>query len=351
MTESISRRTALTGVTGIAVAAAAGALLVPGVARATTIRKYPFPASSPLTVLVTGDAGTGTAAQLAVTKAARRLFAAERLSLVLGLGDNIYENGPETPDDDEFADKFEAPNTGLDVPWLMALGNHDNSLLIPGDGSWLARGNNEVGYHERSPRWWMPSRYYSVALPERNPVAEFFVLDLNPLCAYLPQLFYWAPDGPYMRQQREWLRQRLAASKAPWKFVCNHFPYVNNGKHGDAGSYDGVPSFLPHANGAYVKELFDDYVLGRAQFTLSGHDHSLQVLRPTTATKGTIPLVSGAAGKTSSHGGGDNPAYFEQFDTLGIMVLDIAQTSVGVRVYTIDPATAVATLAHQRTLA
>lgn len=343
MSETISRRTALVG------AAAAGALLIPGVARASTVRKFAFPTTSTMTVLVTGDAGTGTAAQLAVTEAARRLFARERLSLALGLGDNIYENGPETPDDDEFAEKFETPNTGLDVPWLMALGNHDNSLLIPGDGSWLWRGNNEVGYHERSPRWWMPSRYYSVALPEADPVAEFFVLDLNPLCAYIPQLFYWAPDGPYMRQQREWLRQRLAASKAKWKFVCNHFPYVNNGPHGNAGEYDGVPEFLPHANGAYVKRLFDDYVLGRAQFVLSGHDHSLQVLKPSVATKGTVPLVSGAAGKTVGRGDGTNPAHFGRFDTLGFMVLDVAADAIGLRVYTVDPSTSDASLAHQRT--
>ncbi|MFO7193004.1 MULTISPECIES: metallophosphoesterase [Thermocrispum] len=344
MTE-FSRRSALVG------AAAAGALLVPGVARATTVTKFPFPTTPELTVLVTGDAGTGNASQYAVTAAARQVLAGERLSLALGLGDNIYENGPETPDDDEFADKFEVPNTGLDVPWLMALGNHDNSLLIPGDGSWLLRGNNEVGYHERSPRWWMPSRYYSVAVPDHDPVAEFFVLDLNPLTAYLPKLLYWAPYGPYMRKQREWLKQRLATSRAKWKFVCNHYPYLSNGSHGNAGAYDGVPPLLPHANGAYVKKFFEDLVLGRAQFMLAGHDHTLQVLKPTPATKGTIQLVSGAAGKTSGHGGGDNPAYFQRFDTLGFMLLDITSSSVGVRVYTVDPATQRAELAYQRQLA
>lgn len=345
MPEPVSRRTAL------GAAAAAGALLVPGIARATTVTKFPFPTTSTLTVLVTGDAGTGTETQYAVATAARRLFATERLSLALGLGDNIYEDGPETPDDDEFGSKFETPNSGLDVPWLMALGNHDNSLLIPGDGSWLARGNNEVGYHSRSPRWWMPSRYYSVALPKSNPVVEFLVLDLNPLCAYIPQLLgEWTPYGPYMNAQRAWLKQRLAASTAKWKVVCNHFPYLSNGPHGNAGAYDGVPTLFPHANGSYVKELFDEYVLGRAQFMLCGHDHSQQLLKPSTATKGTIPIVCGSAGKTSA-GGGSNPAYFERFDTLGFTVLDISRSSVGARVYTVDPSTARATLAYRRTLA
>lgn len=345
MREPVSRRTALVA------AGAAGALLVPGVARSATVSKFPFPTTSTLRVLVTGDAGTGSAAQYAVTKAARRLFATQRLSLALGLGDNIYENGPEAPDDDEFAAKFETPNAGLDVPWLMALGNHDNSLLIPGDGSWLERGNHEVGYHSRSPRWWMPSRYYSVSLPKANPIVEFLVLDLNPLCAYIPQLLgYWAPNGPYMTAQREWLRRRLSTSKARWKVVCNHFPYLSNGSHGNAGSYDGVPFFLPHANGTYVKELFEQDILGRAQFILCGHDHSQQLLKPSTATKGTIPIVSGAAGKTSG-GGGTNPAYFQQFDALGFTVLDISASTVSARVYSVDPSTSRATLAYRRTLA
>lgn len=79
----------------------------------------------------------------------------------------------------------------------MALGNHDNSAIIPGDGSWLERGNNEVAYHSRSPRWWMPSRYYSVPLPADDPVAEFLVIDTNPLCAYIPPLLgYWSVNGP-----------------------------------------------------------------------------------------------------------------------------------------------------------
>ncbi|MFH5211582.1 metallophosphoesterase [Antrihabitans sp. NCIMB 15449] len=349
---SFSRRSMLTGT--LAAAAAVGATLVPGgaVARATA-SKYPFPTGKNLTVLVTGDAGTGAAGQLAVAEAAKKLFAVEQLSLAIGLGDNIYEDGAETPDDDEFGTKFEAPNTGLDVPWLMALGNHDNSLIVPGDGSWLEKGNNEVGYHARSPRWWMPSRYYSVALPANDPVVEFFVLDLNPLCSYIPQILnYWAPNGPYMTGQREWLRQSLASSPAKWKITCNHFPYIANGPHGNAGAYDGVPALLPHANGTYAKEFFDQEVLGRVPILLAGHDHSQQVLTPTAATKGAYQIVSGAAAK--SVGGQSritNPALHQDFSNLGFMVLDISPSSVAVRVYTVDIPSATARLAFQQLLA
>ncbi len=329
-------------------AAALAATLVPGaIGRADTVRKFPMPTSSSLTVLVTGDAGTGGGPQYAVAAAAKKLFKTEKLSLAIGLGDNIYEDGPESPDDDEFTLKFETPNTGLDVPWLMALGNHDNSLLLPGDGSWLDRGNHEVGYHARSPRFWMPTRYYSV---QAGP-AEFFVLDLNPLAAYIPQLLgYWAPNGPYMTEQRTWLRGALAKSTAKWKFVCNHYPYLNNGPHGVAGAYDGVP--LPHANGTWVKEFFDTEVLGRAQFLLAGHDHSQQVFEPLPALKGSRQLVCGAAGK--SVGGRSvvtNPALYQDFSNMGFMVLDISPSAVGLRVYTVDLDKQTPHLAYERKLA
>jgi tartrate-resistant acid phosphatase type 5 len=346
---TVSRRAMLTS--SLVSAAAAGAALVPGRAiAAPTVRKFPFPAGREFTVLVTGDAGTGTGTQRAVAAAAKKLFAKERLSLALGLGDNIYEEGPKSVNDIAFRDKFEQPNTGLDVPWLMALGNHDNSSVIGGDASWLERGNIEVGYHAVSPRWWMPSRYYSVPVPAVNPVAEFFVLDLNPLAAYIPALLgYWSPTGQYITEQRAWLRRALSTSTAKWKFVCNHFPYLNNGPHGSAGAYDGVPQAIPHANGTFIKEFFESEVLGRAQFALAGHDHSQQVLAPAAAARGTNLLISGAAAKTvggKSHS--VTPALYQDFASLGFMVLNVSPARIGLRAYTVDVPTATAKLAYRQ---
>ena len=164
MTEfhGIDRRRFLAG------AAAAGAVvplaaMTPALAGATTPTagpdKFPFPTDSSLRVLLTGDAGTGTPAQWAVTDAIRDLHGRAPLSMALGLGDNIYELGPNGDDDVQFKTKFEDPNHGLDFPWVMALGNHDNSAIFPGDGGWLLRGDDEVDYHQRSRKWWMPSRY------------------------------------------------------------------------------------------------------------------------------------------------------------------------------------------------
>ncbi|MEU1996497.1 metallophosphoesterase [Nocardia gamkensis] len=355
--ETIGRREFLAG----AATLAAGATLVGrtpahAVPVAEGVTKFPFPAERRVRVLVTGDAGTGTRTQWAVADAMRALHGREPVSLALGLGDNIYEHGPDGAADQQFADKFENPNNGLDFPWLMVLGNHDNSSVLGGDGGWLLRGNAEVEYHADSRRWWMPSRYYSVRIPEENPVVEFFVLDVNPLAAYLPPVFtpYWAVDGQFMNEQRDWLDRALTESPAPWKIACTHHPYLNNGPHGDAGRYEGLS--LEPINGVHVKRFIEDHVIGRCQFILSGHDHSLQVLEPTAATKGTRQVVSGAAAKTVGAeprltASAGHSALYENYHELGFMVFELTDDGVELGVHTVDLTTGASVEAFRRRLA
>ncbi|WP_239003836.1 metallophosphoesterase [Nocardia panacis] len=323
---------------------------------AADIAKLPFPTERSLRILITGDAGTGNRNQWAVAEAMREQHRRAPFALALGLGDNIYERGPNGADDPQFREKFENPNAGLDFPWLMALGNHDNSSVVPGDGGWLLRGNDEVEYHARSARWWMPSRYYSVAIPARQPVVEFFVLDVNPLAAYLPPIFspYWSPDGQFMNEQRAWLDAALDASAATWKIACTHHPYLNNGPHGNAGRYEGID--IAPLNGVHAQRFFEDHVLGRTHLLLSGHDHSLQVLEPTPATRGTRQIVSGAAAKTVAaepkiNPTGTNPALFENYHQLGFMVMDLTPDRIDLAVHTVDPTGGPAVEAFARRLA
>ncbi|WP_054814916.1 metallophosphoesterase [Nocardia arizonensis] len=354
--QGIGRRELLAG----AAAVAAGATLV-GLAPAQAvpvsagIRKFEFPTGGSVRVLVTGDAGTGTRTQWAVADAAREYHRRAPFGLALGLGDNIYETGPTSGTDVQFTDKFENPNTGLDFPWAMVLGNHDTSSVLPGDGGWLLRGNHEVEYHANSARWWMPSRYYSVRLPEQNPVVEFFVLDVNPIAAYIPPFLspYWSPDGEYMNAQRAWLDRAIAESPATWKIACTHQPYLNNGPHGDAGNYEGLA--IEPINGVHVKRFFEDLVIGRCHLILSGHDHSLQVLEPSPAAKGTRQLISGAAAKTvgaepKTGANAGHPTLFETYNQLGFMVLDIDRSGIELRVVTVDLASGAGTEAFRRRL-
>ncbi|GAA2588582.1 metallophosphoesterase [Streptomyces tubercidicus] len=315
-------------------------------------RAFPFPehpnGKGEFAVLVTGDAGTGDEAQYAVAAAARDLCQAEGISLAVGLGDNIYENGPESDDDSEFQDKFEKPNSGIDVPWLMVLGNHDCSGLIPGSGGDPSRGDREVAYAATSRRWYMPSRYYSVPLPAADPLVEFFAIDTIPWSSYVAQLdphYRW--DGPYMREQRSWLDGALRASRARWKIVIGHHPYLNNGKHGSAGSYDGF-EIGNYTSGVHLKDMYEKVVCGRADLILSGHDHTLQILEPTARTGGTRQVVCGASAKTedgTAHFG--HPAAWQNFSDHGFMVLKVSGARLTIDAYTVDVANRKATLAHR----
>ncbi|MEC4017896.1 metallophosphoesterase [Streptomyces sp. H27-D2] len=320
---------------------------------------FPLPAGpdadGEYAVLVTGDAGTGSATQYAVTAAARQICRTEGIRLAVGLGDNIYENGPESDHDSEFSTKFEEPNTGIDVPWLMVLGNHDCSGLIPGSGGNPSRGDREVAYSARSSRWHMPARYYSVPLPagpdpDAPPLVEFFALDTNPVASTVMQTdprYRW--NGPYMREQRRWLDSALSSSRATWKIVLGHHPYLNNGKHGSAGSYDGF-EIGHYTSGVHLKELYEEVVCGRADLILSGHDHTLQILEPTVRSAGTRQAVCGASGKAGDgRAHGDHPARWQDFSQLGFMVLKASAGRLTLDAYTVDIETSAATLAHSVT--
>jgi hypothetical protein len=347
---TVRRRTLLAGSVGALGLAGAG--LLPGVASASSGR-YAFPEDREFAVLLTGDAGTGKDAQYAVADAARRIHREHPFGLALGLGDNIYEDGPEGPTDPEFQTKFERPNHDLDMPWLMVQGNHDHSGLIPGDGAWITRGDFEVKYHSRSRRWYMPRRYYSVRVPEHRPVVEFFVIDTNPVASYVPQLMpYWMPHGQYMREQRNWLRNGLANSPAKFRFVCSHHPYISNGAHGNAGRYDGVPGGNPLTDsfsGRFVKQLFEQDVLGKADAILSGHDHTLQVLEP---VRGTTQVISGAAAK--SVGGKSresNPACHVDLTGFGFMRLYVTPDRVKLTVHRVDVGSTQSEVTYEQVLA
>ncbi|MEU7583275.1 metallophosphoesterase [Streptomyces sp. NPDC041068] len=360
---AVRRRSVLGGV----VAGAAALTVLPGTQSpaAATGRgsdgKFPLPTApnraGEYAVLLTGDAGTGEEAQHAVAAAAREVCRAEGVSVAVGLGDNIYENGPESDHDSEFRTKFEDPNSGLDMPWLMVLGNHDCSGLIPGSGGDPSRGDREVSYAKGSRRWYMPSRYYNVALPsaadtkdnrQGDPLVEFFAMDTNPVTSYVVQMdpHYWW-NGPYMRDQRAWLDGALKASRARWKIVLGHHPYLNNGKHGSAGSYDGFV-IGNYTSGIHLKEIYEEVVCGRADLILSGHDHTLQILEPTSRSGGTRQIVCGAAGKAGDGKAHfDHPATWQNFSDHGFMILKVSERAMTVDAYTVDVATRRARRVHR----
>ncbi|MBI2383026.1 MAG: metallophosphoesterase, partial [Gammaproteobacteria bacterium] len=217
------------------------------------------PPSSPRTdgavqFVAFGDAGTGSENQIAVGRAMGSLCAERGCDFALELGDNFYASGVGSVDDAQFQSKFEIPYKTLNVPVYLTLGNHDNSRG-PGEGSDNARGDYQVDYHylagRTSNKWNMPARYYSFTAPlaATAPLAEFYSLDSNPLTSIVAD-----PDPTwnyltYRTEQQDWLAQKLKESRAAWKIAFSHHPYLSNGVHGNAGSFDGRPADSPRPFG------------------------------------------------------------------------------------------------------
>lgn len=252
-----------------------------------------------------GDAGEGNDTQYQVAAAMETVCAARGCDFAVYLGDNFYENGVESADDELFQTAFELPYEYLDFPFYVVLGNHDYGGNGLGWESW--KPGYEITYSETSDKFILPDRYYSF---QKGP-ADFFGLDTNAIV--------WG-EG---EDQDAWIEEVISESTAPWRVALGHHTYISNGSHGNAGNYEGLP-WLPIVNGADFQTFFDDHLCGQVDIYLCGHDHSRQWLE---ATCGTEFVVSGAGAKVTEIVERDaNPSYF-QVATAGFMWIKMNEDS------------------------
>ena len=269
-----------------------------------------------------GDVGKGNTTQREVAIAVRDLCAARGCDFVLLLGDNIYDAGVDSITDPQWQTKFEEPYHDIDLPFYVALGNHDygGTLLFidaPGIGNEWDVGRNEVMYSGMSTKWNMPDTHYTFTL---NHVG-FIVLDTNSIL--------W--DDTTWGDQAAWLPTAISeVSGKDWVFVAGHHPYRSNGTHGNAGSYDApelggfeIPNPLPIQNGTAMRDFFDAHVCGLGQVYFSGHDHSRQWLDESTRLCGTQMIVSGAGASATELRDWGNNTFYEDADEAGFMYVDV----------------------------
>lgn len=258
-----------------------------------------------LRFLVVGDTGTGTADQQKVADAMLALCKARGCDFVLGMGDNIYENGAESPTDPQFEEKFEKPYAAFTIPFYLALGNHDAST-VGGEGLDTGRAANEVAYAKRTDRmsdkWNMPDRYYAV----EKPGALFLALDTN-----LVNM-----GGDLQSAQAAWLDEQLAGNEATWTFAFAHHPLFSNGQHGDAGAGDRTATPL-------LRDFLTSGVCGKVDVYFAGHDHDLQWLKARPECGATEFIVSGAGAKTRDLADEHNPAWFAKGGGLGFFWVEV----------------------------
>lgn len=331
--------------------------------------------------LVVGDAGSGTDAQLAVGAAmadlceqkgretgratlTREAAIRQGCQFVLGLGDNIYEEGTRSASDPQFFDKFERAYLGFphDLPFFMVSGNHDNSAFFGGDGAGNARGENQVDYTfapidalgadasnpRKTPRWQMPSRYYDFTAggTPAKPLLHFFAIDSNQVAGGFPDASPEYSYSTYGLRQLAWLKQGMRASSARMKFAFAHHPYLSNGEHGNAGNYDDLlfeqtgqssasplaPSLqaalLPVLAGQRYKDFLEESVCDQADVYFNGHDHDLQWLTSVPSCGKTEFIVSGAGGKKrAASDESRNLARLQRFDRYGFFWVEVSAAS------------------------
>ncbi|HEY5945011.1 MAG TPA: metallophosphoesterase [Kofleriaceae bacterium] len=275
------------------------------------------PAPKPVKFIAVGDTGKGNADQRRVAMAMRDLCAAKGCDFVLMLGDNIYDSGVTSTMDSQWQTKFEQPYSDVDLPFYVALGNHDygGKLIIDvaGIGNEFDKGKVEVDYTQISTKWNMPATHYTFTWGD----VGFVVFDTNSIL--------WG-DNTY-GDQAAWLPSALAqVAGKRWIFTAGHHPYRSNGQHGNAGDYDApelvgvqVPNPLPVQNGAAMKSFFDDHVCGVSQVYFAGHDHSRQWIDEPTALCGTELIVSGAGSSYTTIQDRGNKSFFEDASETGFM--------------------------------
>lgn len=294
-----------------------------------------------------GDFGEGNRAQELVGNAMAEACAeAGGCQFAIGLGDNIYDENPQHVYEDAFERKFEFPYRNVDFPFYMSLGNHDNSLLFDGLGSFNHSGDIQVAYTYRedklSQKWQMPERYYQHAHPKEaeKPLAEFFALDSNPLISAL-EINPVYKVNLYKKKQGDWVDQALARSKASWKISYTHHPYISNGQHGNAGYYDGVPALetlSSRISGETYRKWFKQHVCGKVDVFFAGHDHDLQILKSVPDCGNTLFVISGAGAKSRSIQDDDrNQVWFQQGNQTGFILAEITGNRLSLDVYFVDP--------------
>lgn len=193
---------------------------------------------------------------------------------VISVGDNFYEDGVTGLDDPAWQKSFEAiyDAPSLQIPWHVALGNHDY------------RGNvqAQLEYTARSHRWRLPARWY--AREERTPdgaTVAFFVIDTSPLLRmyYLDRALRVnvADQKANVPIQLGWLDGALAKSRADWKIVVGHHPVYSGQvfrgvQAGEGSAARAQPGGLPDM----VAQLDPILQRHRVPLYLNGHDHDLQ---------------------------------------------------------------------------
>ena len=200
------------------------------------------------------------------------------VSLIATVGDNFYEDGVASLDDEHWKQSYENIYKELTkkYPWYVSLGNHDYRGSV----------DAQLNYHSINPNWNMPDRYYTfVRDVAGKQKVRFLIIDTNP---YLPAYYTNSLYKNIITQQdtarqTRWVDSVLASSQEDWKIVLGHHPlYYSNATNPDTATLVRV-----------MEPLFEKY---KVQAYIAGHVHDIQynIVKGRSVTH----IISGSGAKS-----------------------------------------------------
>ncbi len=211
-----------------------------------------------------GDAGTGGKNQKKVADRLLNIQSKTNFSLLLFLGDNLYEFG--SPKGVE--KKFLKPYGSLysrGVEFRGVIGNHDRHSKY---GVLLQQMLFKMG----------PNTFYSFS--KGNGLLDFFAVDTT-LIAKLK-------NRAQAELQQKWLEDSLAKSKARWKITFMHHTVYSSAKRHGLGAGDEEKMIRIR------KQLEPLCIKYGVRMSLNGHDHVYERTKP---QHGVQYFTSGAGAK------------------------------------------------------
>ncbi len=226
--------------------------------------------------ILLGDMGTGTNDQIVVAeKIHEKINEINKKDIfVCGLGDNIYEGGATSVNDNQLITKFEKPYEKIsnDVKFYMCLGNHDYGYNLDLTNNSQHQVDYGIQSQKEGKKWVMPSKYYT--FQKKN--IQFFIMDTN----------FEFMDDKEIKEQFDYLVKGINKSKKPWKILIGHHTLQSVGGHGNAEPGAKMENFF--------QELFKKC---KIDLYICGHDHNKQVIETSIGGKNTTLVVCGTGGK------------------------------------------------------
>ncbi len=256
--------------------------------------------------MAVGDWGrNGEYQQLEVGRQMGEWAARNRNQFVVSTGDNLYPKGVVSEHDPLWHFSFENVYTAhsLQCDWYSVLGNHDY-----GEDP-----DAQIRYSKISRRWKMPARYYAMeqSLGKNKGKVLFLMLDTNHLIRDEHEV--------QRAEQMKWLGETLekASPDVKWKIAVGHHPAYTVGPR--ISNYDTL-AVRKVLEGPFEKHKVDVY--------LSGHDHSLQHLKP--EGRHTHQFVSGAGSKLTDVSDGVAYSRFQASEN-GFMYISLSSSRLNVK--------------------